>query len=137
MQKVFAGYDLILSPAVAVPPFAWSQLYVNEINGERLPTYYHWFSLTYMISLTGKPSLSLPMGLEPTGTPFGMMITGPAANDLFTLRAAHAIEQAVAGDLELPRPVPDIPRLAKAPRITDVYAVSTPPLAPRPWSGIG
>jgi Asp-tRNA(Asn)/Glu-tRNA(Gln) amidotransferase A subunit family amidase len=136
VQRVFEGYDLILSPTVAVPPFAWSQLYLGEIDGRKLRTYYEWFSPTYMISLTGNPSLSLPMGLEPTGTPFGMMITGPAANDLFTLRAAHTIERAVADDPELRRPVPDIARLARAPRITDRYDVTTPPLDERPWRGI-
>lgn len=136
VQAVFAECDLILSPTLAVPPFPWSQLYQNEIAGKRLHTYFHWFSPTYMISLTGNPSLSLPMGLEPTGTPFGMMLTGPAAADLFTLRAALGIEQAVAGDPELCRPVPDIAALAKAPRITDEYKVTTPPLDPRPWAGI-
>jgi Asp-tRNA(Asn)/Glu-tRNA(Gln) amidotransferase A subunit family amidase len=136
VQRVFEGYDLILSPTVAVPPFSWKQLYLGEIDGRKLRTYYEWFSPTYMISLTGNPSLSLPMGLEPTGTPFGMMITGPAANDLFTLRAAHTIERAVADDPELRRPVPDIARLAKAPRITDSYDVTTPPLDERPWRGI-
>jgi Asp-tRNA(Asn)/Glu-tRNA(Gln) amidotransferase A subunit family amidase len=136
VQRVFAEYDLILSPTLAIPPFKWSQLYQNEINGVRLATYYHWFSLTYMISLTGNPSLSLPMGLEPSGTPFGMMITGPAAHDLETLRAALGIELAVAGDADLRRPTPDLARLAKAPRITDEYKVITPPLASRPWAGV-
>ncbi len=136
VQAVYEDYDLILSPTVAIPPFPWSQLYMNEINGKRLNTYFQWFSLTYMISLTGNPSLSLPMGLEPTGTPFGMMITGPAAADLFTLRAAHSIEQAVAGDKEICRPLPDLKKLAKAPRITDAYKVTTPPLDTKPWRGI-
>jgi amidase len=137
VQKVYEDYDLILSPTVAIPPFKWSQLYMNEINGKRLPTYYRWFSLTYMISLTGNPSLSLPMGLEPSGTPFGMMITGPAAADLFTLHAAHAIEQAGADDPDLRRPLPDLKKLAKATPITNEYKVTTPPLAPEPWRGIG
>ncbi len=136
VQRVFEGYDLILSPTVAVPPFPWSQLYQNEVGGERMSTYYRWFSLTYMISLTGNPSLSLPMGLEPSGTPFGMMITGPAARDLFTLRAALGIEQAVADDADMRRPVPDIAKLKKAPKITDEYKVSTPPLDSKPWAGI-
>ena len=136
VQVVYDDYDLILSPTLAIPPFPWGQLYMNEINGKRMSTYFQWFSLTYMISLTGNPSLSLPMGLEPTGTPFGMMITGPAAADLFTLHAAHSIEQAVAADPELRRPVPDLKKLAKAPRITDVYDVTTPPLAPNPWRTI-
>ncbi|MCC6717642.1 MAG: amidase [Acetobacteraceae bacterium] len=136
VQRVFAEYDLILSPTLAIPPFKWSQLYQNEINGQRLPTYYRWFSLTYMISLTGNPSLSLPMGLEPSGTPFGMMITGPAAQDRETLRAALGIEQANAADPNLCRPLPDLAKLAKAPKITDEYNVTTPPLDPRPWAGI-
>ncbi len=136
VQRVFEGYDLILSPTLAVPPFKWSQLYQNEVDGKRMATYYQWFSLTYMISLTGNPSLSLPMGLEPSGTPFGMMITGPAARDLFTLRAALGIEQAAANDPDLRRPVPDIAKLAKAPKITDEYNVSTPPLEARPWGGV-
>jgi Asp-tRNA(Asn)/Glu-tRNA(Gln) amidotransferase A subunit family amidase len=122
------NYDLILSPTVAIPPFRWNQLYMNEINGERLRTYFHWFSLTYMISLTGHPSLSLPMGLEPTGTPFGMMITGPHAESHRLLAAARAIECALAGDPELRRPVPDLAKLRTAPRITDRYEVTTPPL---------
>ena len=136
VQSAYREVDLILSPTVAIPPFKWSQLYMNEINGKRLPTYYHWFSLTYMISLTGNPSLSLPMGLEPSGTPFGMMITGPAAADLFTLHASHAIEQAIAGDPELRRPLPDLRKLARATPITKEYKVATPPLAVRPWKGI-
>ena len=48
------------------------------------------------------------------------MITGPAANDLFTLRAAHSIERACAGDPELCRPVPDLARLANDPAVTDL-----------------
>jgi len=119
-----------------VPPFPWSQLYQNEVGGRRMRTYFEWFSLTYMISLTGNPSLSLPMGLEPSGTPFGMMVTGPAARDLFTLRAALGIEQAVAGEPDLCRPVPDIAKLKKAPRITNEYKVTTPPLDTQPWAGI-
>ncbi len=136
VQRMFEGYDLILSPTVAVAPFPWSQLYQNEVGGKRMRTYFEWFSLTYMISLTGNPSLSLPMGLEPSGTPFGMMITGPAARDLFTLRAALGIEQAVAGDPDLARPVPDIAKLKKAPKITNEYKVTTPPLDTKSWAGI-
>ena len=111
MQRVFEGYDLVLSPTVAVPPFSWKQLYLGEIDGRKLRTYYEWFSPTYMISLTGNPSLSLPMGLEPTGTPFGMMITGPAASDLLTLRAAHTIERAVAASMNCRSTSPTSPTI--------------------------
>jgi hypothetical protein len=88
------------------------------------------------VSLPGNPSLSLPMGLEPSGTPFGMMNAGPAARDLFTPRAALGIAQAVAHDPEMRRPVPDIARLKRAPKTTNAYKVSTPPLDSKPWAGI-
>ena len=65
-----------------------------------------------------------------------LRVTGPAAADLETLRAALGIELAVAGDAELCRPVPDIAKLMKAPKITDEYRVSTPPLDGRAWAGI-
>jgi len=113
VQAIFAECDLILSPTLAVPPFPWSQLYQNEIAGQRLPTYFHWFSPTYMISLTGNPSLSLPMGLEPTGTPFALQICGPARSDKFVLDVAHALERHLARDKRTARPVPDLERLAR------------------------
>ena len=49
---------------------------------------------------------------------------------------AKFVRRAVADDPELRRPVPDIAKLARAPRITDRYDVTTPPLDERPWRGI-
>jgi Asp-tRNA(Asn)/Glu-tRNA(Gln) amidotransferase A subunit family amidase len=129
VQDFFKDYDLLLSPAVSVPPFPWSQLFCAEINGKRLRTYFHWLSLTYAMTLTGHPSLSLPMGQEPTGTPFGLMVTGSAQSDRFTLRCAHSIERAAADDPVLRRPVPDIKKLARARPITRTYKVEVPKLA--------
>jgi len=33
-QQMYKDYDLVLSPTVAVSPFAWTQLYVAEMNGK-------------------------------------------------------------------------------------------------------
>ncbi len=113
VQAFHQDYDLILSPTVAVPPFPWTQLYADKINGKPTRTYFHWLALTYAMTLTGHPSTSIPCGLEPTGTPFGLMVTGPHAADRFTLEAAHALEQHFAGDETLRRPVPDIRKLSR------------------------
>jgi len=42
---------------------------------------------------------------------------GPRGGDALVLRAAWAIEQAVAGDADLARPRPDLLRLINAPPI--------------------
>lgn len=113
VQDFHRDFDLILSPTVAVPPFPWTQLYADRINGQKLRTYFHWLALTYAMTLTGHPSTSIPCGLEPTGTPFGLMVTGPHAADRFTLEAARALEQLFAGDPVLRRPLPDLKKLSR------------------------
>jgi Asp-tRNA(Asn)/Glu-tRNA(Gln) amidotransferase A subunit family amidase len=67
--------------------------------------------LTYGITLTGHPAVSLPCGLDERGMPFGLQIVGPHRGDRFTLGVAAALEQALAGRPELARPAPDLTRL--------------------------
>ena len=58
--------------------------------------------------------MSLPCGLEPTGTPFALQITGPARSDKFVLDVAQAIEALLARDPRTARPVPDLAKLKQA-----------------------
>ena len=96
-----------------ITPFAWEQLYLAEMNGEPLRTYFHWLALTYGITLTGHPAVSLPCGVDEQGMPFGLQIVGPHKRDAFTLGVAHALERALARRPELSRPLPDLARLAE------------------------
>lgn len=100
-----------MTPTVPVTPFPWQQLYLAELNGERLRTYFHWLALTYGITLTGHPACSLPVGVDAQGMPFGLQIVGPHKGDRFTLSVAHALERAVAHRPALARPMPDLTRL--------------------------
>jgi Asp-tRNA(Asn)/Glu-tRNA(Gln) amidotransferase A subunit family amidase len=113
VQAFYEEYDLILSPTVAVPPFPWTQRYADTVNGKPTRTYFHWIALTYAMTLTGHPGISIPSGLEPTGTPFGLQITGRAHGDRELLRAALALEAHLAGIPDLGRPLPDLDKLAK------------------------
>ena len=47
------------------------------MNGEPLRTYFHWLALTYGITLTGHPAVSIPCGVDEQGMPFGLQIVGP------------------------------------------------------------
>ncbi|MCC7271967.1 MAG: amidase [Alphaproteobacteria bacterium] len=112
-QDFFREFDFLITPTVPVAPFPVDQLYVTHINGEKLRHYFHWLALTYGITLTGHPSLNLPCGLEPTGTPFGLQVIGRHRGDIPMLAFAHALEQVLARDPRTARPIPDLARLAK------------------------
>ncbi|WP_424136465.1 amidase [Roseomonas chloroacetimidivorans] len=113
-----AGTDLIITPAITISPRPWSELFPAEIDGQKTRTYFHWLAMAYFVTLTGHPAISIPMGRDALGMPFGLQIVGPRGGDALVLRAAAAIEAAVAGDPLLSRPVPDVAALAKAPPIS-------------------
>lgn len=126
-QSTFADYDLVLSPTTPVTPFPWTQLYADTINGEQQANYYRWLALTYVVTLTTHPSISLPCGLDHAGMPFGLQIVGGFRADRQLLGAAHAMEQAFASDVQLRRPRPDLAALRPAePALTSI--VKTPPI---------
>ena len=115
-----AGTDLIITPAITVSPRPWSELFPSEIDGQPTRTYFHWLAMAYIVTLTGHPAISIPMGRDAKGMPFGLQIIGPRGGDALVLRAAAAIEAASAGNPLLSRPVPNIAALAKAPPIADM-----------------
>jgi Asp-tRNA(Asn)/Glu-tRNA(Gln) amidotransferase A subunit family amidase len=117
-QRFFATRDLVLTPAITLSPRPWTELYPAEIDGQPTRTYFHWLAMAYAVTLVGHPAISIPLGRDRAGMPFGLQIVGPRGGDALVLAAAAAIEAAVAGDAELSRPVPDIAALRKAPPIS-------------------
>jgi amidase len=108
LERFFEAYDVLISPTVGVPPFPLADGYARTVDGREMPTYYAWLAATYYLSLTGHPCISIPCGLEPTGTPFALQITTRARGDKFLLDAAEAIEALLARDPRTARPVPAI-----------------------------
>ncbi len=116
-QSFFDRYDVVLSPAMTISPRPWSELYPVEIDGKPTRTYFHWLALSYCSSLIGHPSLSLPVGLDRHGMPFGLQIVGPRGGDALVLAVAHALECHLATDVRTARPVPNLEALRAAPPI--------------------
>jgi Asp-tRNA(Asn)/Glu-tRNA(Gln) amidotransferase A subunit family amidase len=110
-QALFRDVDVFLAPVASVPPFPVETWYPDMVDGVKLASYFHWIAPTYLITLTGNPALSLPCGLEPSGTPFALQIVGPHCGDRFVLSVAHALEQYFQADPATARPVPDIKKL--------------------------
>lgn len=95
VARFFEEYDLLICPTVAVPPFPVEQRFPTEIAGETLTTYIDWMFLTFVITLTGCPAISLPCGLTHEGMPVGLQVVGPPHGDAALLGAAALAEQAL------------------------------------------
>jgi amidase len=108
-----AGYDALICPAMAVPPFPHRELYVEAINGRRLRTYFHWLALAYGLTLTAHPVVCIPCGRDATGMPFGLQVCGRRFGDRRTLALAAALEHHLQTIPELARPLPDLGALAR------------------------
>jgi hypothetical protein len=70
--------------------------------------------LTYVVTLTTHPAISLPCGTDHAGMPFGLQVVGGFRRDHELLGAAHAMEQAFSTQKALRRPRPDLAALRPA-----------------------
>jgi amidase len=113
-QSFFEGYDVILTPSITISPRSWRELYPAEIDGKPTRTYFHWLAMAYAVTVVGHPAISLPVGVDRTGMPFGLQIVGPRGGDALVLRVAAALEALLAGDARTARPVPDLAALKAA-----------------------
>jgi len=118
-QDFFRDFDVVLTPSITVSPRSWRELYPAEIDGKTTRTYFHWLALAYAVTLPGHPAVSLPVGVDRNGMPFGLQIVGPRGGDAFVLSVAAELEACLAGDERTARPVPDIRRLKSAPPLRD------------------
>jgi amidase len=104
----FENYDAILCPGASVSPFPHSQLFVEEINGQKMPTYMRWLALSYAPTMALACAAVIPCGRDAKGLPFGLQIIGPKGSDAKILAIALALEQVLHGIPETRRPVPDV-----------------------------
>ena len=126
-QAAFEHYDLILSPVTPLSPFPWTQLYAEVVDGHKQRNYYEWLSLTYMVTLATNPALSLPLGCDEAGMPFGLQMIAPLHHDAHLLRMAAALEQWGKTQTGLSRPRPDMAALQQArPELKSI--VTHPPI---------
>lgn len=118
-QSFFRDTDIVLAPAITISPRPWRELYPAEIDGKKTRTYFHWLALAYAPTLAGHPALSLPVGRDRAGMPFGLQIIGPRGGDALVLRVAAALEARLAADPATARPVPDLAALRAAAPIAE------------------
>ena len=76
MQSFFKTNDFLICPTTSVVPFDVEKAFVDEIDGHPCKTYIDWFSITFALTMTGCPVVSLPCGFSTEGLPIGIQIVG-------------------------------------------------------------
>jgi Asp-tRNA(Asn)/Glu-tRNA(Gln) amidotransferase A subunit family amidase len=107
-------YDLLICPTMAVGPVARDAGHPREIDGQPLETYFSWIAMTYGLTLTAHPVITLPCGRDESGMPWGLQIVGRRGEDWRLLAAAQALEVRLAEEPECRRPRPDLAALASS-----------------------
>ena len=111
-DEFFDTYDLLITPAAAVPPFKHDLKYPSEIDGEFYEGYLDWEAISWGITLTQCPSVVINCGTDENKMPFGIQLIAKQHNDVFLLDVAHSIETAFLGIEDLKRPRPILEELA-------------------------
>ena len=93
MAKFMARYDLLLTPTLAVPPFAIHMQGPEKIDG-RYVRPAEFLAFTFPLNLTGQPAATVPAGWTADGLPVGLQIIGRHLDDPAVLRASAAFEAA-------------------------------------------
>ena len=89
MRLFMQRYDLLVTPAVAVPAFDARPAGSVPLTPKNM---LGWTPFSYPFNLTQQPACSIPCGLTKTGLPIGLQIVGPMFGDALVLRAARAYE---------------------------------------------
>ena len=90
----FEKYDLLVCPTVSVPPFDVNIRYLTEVDGAKMDNYVDWLLLTFALTLTASPSISVPCGFTESGLPVGLQLVGPPRGEAPLLSAAALFEGA-------------------------------------------
>jgi amidase len=107
---LFRLYNVLLCPAVVTKPFDVDIRYLQELEGEKFETYISWLIMTFAITVTSCPAISVPCGFSMDGLPIGLQIVAPPQREDLLLSAA-ALFQDLHG---FHRMVPINPRLPKS-----------------------
>ena len=75
--QFFERFDVLLTPSASVPPFPNTQEEVLEIDGAALHSRIDYLAITFLVSLVGLPSISIPFWAPGASLPIGLQFVAP------------------------------------------------------------
>jgi len=93
VEAIFANYDLLVTPTLAVPAFAHAPG-PTEIDGLPIDPYSGWM-LTPLFNLTGHPAASINCGYSEQGLPIGLQLIGPRYQEDIILQISKRYQDAM------------------------------------------
>ncbi|MER1966576.1 amidase [Castellaniella sp. GW247-6E4] len=91
--RFFEDHDVLAAVSASVPPFLNSQEDVLEIEGTPMANIIDYLRVTYLISLVGFPSISIPCGFTRDGLPIGLQLIARPRHEGMLLALAAELEQ--------------------------------------------
>ena len=88
----FGRFDVLLTPSASVPPFPNTQEEVLEIDGAALESRIDYLAITFLVSLVGLPSISLPFWAPGAAVPIGLQFVAPPWREDLLLTIARDLE---------------------------------------------
>ncbi len=86
----FEDYDVLICPATLCPPFDVDRRFVESWDGVAFEGYMGWLVLTYAVTMTACPVMSLPGGFTKGGLPIGLQVIGrPKGEEALFAHAAY------------------------------------------------
>ena len=96
MTKIFARFDVFVTPSAPTPAFDVMLRAPESIAGQKLANYMGGSMLNAAMTMAGSPAVALPCGFDQYGRPIGLQIAAAPRRDDTALRAA-AIFEALGG----------------------------------------
>ena len=92
LDRLFGIYDLLVLPSCQVFPFPKEIHWPQEIDGKPMDNYIRWMEVMASVTMSGSPTVNVPVGFDASGRCMGMQVFGPSGEDQKVLEFALAYE---------------------------------------------
>ena len=92
MTEFFKSHDLLICPSASIPAFPVELDYITEIDGKPCETYIDWFAITFALTMTSCPVISIPCGSTKDGLPIGLQVVGKPRGEADLIRSVKWME---------------------------------------------
>src|SRR5262249_52476428 len=93
VRRFMDQHEFMLLPSAQVFPFDAKTHWPTEIAGRKMDTYHRWMEVCSLVSMSGLPSLNVPVGFNGRGFPMGRHIVGGDQAELSCWQLAFAYDE--------------------------------------------